>query len=356
MFKEQRIPISINALDQEFQKKIKLVPGENQTGVLDPLEMEIMKNKVVNRKRMESPADALIRERNSCDRVVSNDMTEHFIDEKALILDFSSYKLIGYLFSSEEVIQNAQMILFVHGGGFTSGKIEYYRNQCRLLAERSHHKVLFIEYRLAPENPYPAQVNDIVRSVEYVLDCSETFQVSGEKVILVGDSAGGGIINGVVLKMTQEKISMIVELYSVTDIDIIGNGKYRWDYGMYPIIKEQQELVYTRLDRFRNGTEQLMNYYLGNNREILMNADISINYATNEQLRLFPRTLLIEAEYDFYRVGMDIFASRLLNNNINLSVIEYCGCDHGFIDHLGQSEQAYNAIDEISQTIIDELC
>ncbi|WP_010632463.1 alpha/beta hydrolase [Sporolactobacillus vineae] len=349
MMKETSTITTVNELDVSFEKTLKRF-DDHSKGCLDPAETDILQQKMNNRRQtLNSAADSLIWERNRKDKY-STDLTKSVIDEKAILLDFPDYKLIGYLFRPQKD-KRAPMILFVHGGGFVAGKISFYRNQCRLLAEASQQKVLFVEYRLAPENVFPAQIEDIVNATNYVLANADVFHVSKSKVVLVGDSAGGNMINSVVLKLTKEKIALVVELYSVTDIDIIGNHTYAWDYSMYPVIDQQKKMVIDRLNRFKSGTNQLISYYLGGRSEFTKYPQVSINYAADEQLRLFPGTLLIEAEYDYYRVAMDIFAARLSMNNVDLSVIEYCGVDHGFIDQLGRLPQAEDALITIGHAI-----
>ncbi|MFT8311227.1 MAG: alpha/beta hydrolase fold domain-containing protein [Sporolactobacillus sp.] len=349
MFIEKTISTTVQELNHSFTKKLKLVPGKSDTMVLDDTEKSILSTKVSSRKRPMSEAESLLYERNRTDKM--NRQIDNAVEEQALILDFSSYKLISYLFRPQKQLPHSPMILYVHGGGFTAGKIDYYRNQCKRLAEYAQHNVLFIEYRLAPENCFPSPIDDLVHTIDYVLNASEVFQVSDKQVILVGDSAGGSIINGTVLRQPKEKIAMVVELYSVTDIDIIGNQTYDWNFSMFPVADDQKQLVYDRLERFKNLPAQLVSYYLGNQNKAVKDPLVSINYATDAQLQRFPKTLLIEAEFDFFRVGMDIFAARLAQNHVDLSVIEYCGCDHGFLDHLDTLPQAQDVLKVIGTAI-----
>lgn len=82
-----------------------------------------------------------------------------------------------------------QIILYCHGGGYTSGNLGYSRPLASKLSHASGQETLCFEYRLAPENPYPAAVEDAVRVWDYLM-----YQGYGARDITVaGDSAGGNL-------------------------------------------------------------------------------------------------------------------------------------------------------------------
>lgn len=79
-------------------------------------------------------------------------------------------------------------IFYLHGGGYFMGSIESYRRNCFRLAYRTNSKVYLINYRLAPENPHPAALEDARRAYHALTDW-----VDERNLILGGDSAGGGL-------------------------------------------------------------------------------------------------------------------------------------------------------------------
>ena len=82
-----------------------------------------------------------------------------------------------------------KIILYCHGGGSTSGNLGYSRPLATKLAHASGWKTLCFEYRLAPENPYPAAVDDAVRVWDYLM-----YQGYGARdIVVAGDSAGGNL-------------------------------------------------------------------------------------------------------------------------------------------------------------------
>jgi len=87
-------------------------------------------------------------------------------------------------------------IIYLHGGGYIMGSIESHDAMVSHLADRFNTSILFVEYALAPENPYPAGVNDFFMVYRHLLQ-----QNSSLKLFVVGDSAGGGILLSSLVKM-----------------------------------------------------------------------------------------------------------------------------------------------------------
>lgn len=81
------------------------------------------------------------------------------------------------------------VVLYLHGGGFRVGSIAAYRSFCSHLAALGRCRVLVVEYRLAPEHPFPAALDDCVAALRHLLDTG----VAPEHIVAAGDSAGGGL-------------------------------------------------------------------------------------------------------------------------------------------------------------------
>lgn len=79
------------------------------------------------------------------------------------------------------------VILFLHGGGYCVGSLDSHRPLSATLAKASGLTVFALDYRLAPEHPYPAALNDAVSAYRALLDEGHT------RIVLAGDSAGGGL-------------------------------------------------------------------------------------------------------------------------------------------------------------------
>jgi acetyl esterase/lipase len=82
-----------------------------------------------------------------------------------------------------------RVILYLHGGGYVLGSINTHRQLCGWLAKESDARVLAIDYRLAPEHPFPAAVDDAVAAYDWLLSQG----ADPNSIAIAGDSAGGGL-------------------------------------------------------------------------------------------------------------------------------------------------------------------
>ena len=91
------------------------------------------------------------------------------------------------------------MLIFFHGGGFATGNINSYSKMCTRLANRTGHIVLSVDYRLAPEHPFPAGLEDCYAVVKEIVSHTLLFNHPLDKVTLMGDSAGANLAAAVSL-------------------------------------------------------------------------------------------------------------------------------------------------------------
>ena len=87
--------------------------------------------------------------------------------------------------------ESAAMIVYYHGGGFVAGDLDTHDQPCRLLARTSGARVLSVDYRLAPENPFPAAVDDALAAFRDAVDRAAEFATNPARIAVAGDSAGG---------------------------------------------------------------------------------------------------------------------------------------------------------------------
>ena len=90
---------------------------------------------------------------------------------------------------------SSRVVLYFHGGGYTVGSIATYRSFTGRLARATRGRLLSIGYRLAPEHPFPAALDDAVSSYRWLLDQG----IPPSRIAVVGDSAGGGLALAMVI-------------------------------------------------------------------------------------------------------------------------------------------------------------
>ena len=113
------------------------------------------------------------------------------------------------------------VILYLHGGGYTCGDLDYAKGFGSALADRCGVKVFCPAYRLAPEHPFPAALEDTLESYRYLLNKG----YAPERICLCGESAGGGLCYALCLRLHQENLPLpgsIIALSPWTDLTASG--------------------------------------------------------------------------------------------------------------------------------------
>lgn len=340
----------LEALNQNNIKKglleIKPIPDQNKTEGMDP---RMLKTALEKAKRLQREFFVekyqLYEERNRTDRI-NYDLTTTEIIKKQRLLKVKDH-YINSFFYIPKVEGKLPVIVYVHGGAFITGDHKQYENQCKYLAQEAEAVVIFPEYRLAPENPFPAGIYDVNGVIDWLLETKENIDIDTNKIVLVGDSAGASVINGTVLIKKRDQIKLLFEIYPCCDIDIIGNGVYEWSERFYNILPQEEYAVKSRMNRMRGMIEAMKELYLL--EEDGKNPLISAVY--QEDFSRFPPTVIVTGEYDFLRVSADIFAKKCMEAGKLKRAIRYQGCDHGFFDMLGIMPQAEDIILEIAKEI-----
>ncbi len=86
-----------------------------------------------------------------------------------------------------------RLLVFYHGGGWVTGDLDTHDTPCRLLAVQAATRVLAVDYRLAPEHPFPAPVEDAMAAFAHVVEHAAKFGAHPERISVAGDSAGGNL-------------------------------------------------------------------------------------------------------------------------------------------------------------------
>lgn len=89
--------------------------------------------------------------------------------------------------------QQRDSYVFLHGGGWTLGDLFTYEPLCRRLANQLDANVIWVEYRLAPEHPFPAALDDAVAAVHWLFKHAENLGLDPRRISLIGDSAGANV-------------------------------------------------------------------------------------------------------------------------------------------------------------------
>ena len=216
-------------------------------------------------------------------------------------------------YTPRDVNPNNAILYYIHGGGLIFSSIETYDARCSHWASRSNSTVISIDYRLSPEHPYPGPLDDCMAGLRWVAE----HKSQGEKVIVVGDSAGGGLAAAVALRNRDEdmcQLSAQVLVYPMLD-----------DRNLIP----QQGLT-GPLMAWSYGDNALgWNSYLEGNA----GAPVLPEYASPARaidLRGLPPTYIDTGTKDIFLAEDIIYAQRLLAAEVPTKAHVWNGALHGF--------------------------
>ena len=128
------------------------------------------------------------------------------------------------------------VLVWFHGGGWVVGSLDSHDPVCRAIANRAPCVVVAVDYRLAPEHPYPAALEDAWAATEWVAREALSLGVDAPKMVVGGDSAGGNLAAVVSLhargRRAACRCAMQALVYPVTDFDLASESYTRLGTGL----------------------------------------------------------------------------------------------------------------------------
>lgn len=278
------------------------------------------------------------------------DITTDEIVETAKIIRVKNHMISVSIYKRKDTEEKAAAVLFLHGGGFVGGDVPTKGNQCKYLAQQSGAVVISPEYRLAPETPYPGAIDDVMGTLDWMVENAEELGIDADKIAISGESAGGTLAANCCLRDKEGRIKLALYIYGAFDLAAAEETDYHWDYSLYEMVddREQKDYIMNRLFRFKELTTSVDAMYVLDGTSI-KDENVSPFYA--KDLSHMPKTVMIEAEFDFYRICNEEYAKKLEAAGIDTEIIFYEGLDHGFFDRLGSLPQTADCIDEMAKRV-----
>jgi acetyl esterase len=229
------------------------------------------------------------------------------------------------------------VLLYFHGGGFVIGGLDTHDNVCQILADESGWTVVSVDYRLAPEHPFPAPLEDAYAATEWVEANPEA--VGGDGTIAVGGDSAGGNLSAAVSLMARDaernaaneeygpEIARQVLIYPVTASP----------FEEYESREENAEGYFLERDTMEWFEEQYVQSAVHARNEYLspmLCADLS---------GLPPATVLT-AGFDPLRDEGDAYAEALAADGVDVHHERYDSMIHGFISFTGMVDAADDAL------------
>jgi acetyl esterase len=226
------------------------------------------------------------------------------------------------------------VVIWFHGGGWVVGTVDSHDPVCRALANRTPCVVVAVDYRLAPEAPFPAAVEDSWAATQWV--AQEALKLGGDasRIVVAGDSAGGNLAAAVALRARDSGLELALQVlvYPVTDSDLDSES-------------------YLRLATGLNLTRAKMEWYW---QQYLGGADGSNPEASPlraPDLAGVAPAVVQTAEHDPLLSEGEAYAARLAEAGVPVTLTRYEGMIHGFIRMPALVAEADFALAEIASAV-----
>ncbi|MBV8072662.1 MAG: alpha/beta hydrolase [Acidobacteriaceae bacterium] len=234
----------------------------------------------------------------------------------------------------------APVLLYIHGGGFVSGDLDTHDPVCRILANHIPAIVVAVDYRLAPEYPYPAAAADCFAVLRWLASNAESIGGDSAQIAVAGDSAGGNLA-AVVALMAREKEEISLKA---------------------------QVLIYPMLDATLSSASLVENAFIPPftlvdcvySWQLYLPKDVDRRnpFVSPVQAQMLTGTapaLVLTAEYDILADEGETYVQRLREAGVRVEHEEYQGMIHGFFQWGGVVAGARLAMNRVVQFLQREL-
>jgi len=218
------------------------------------------------------------------------------------------------------------VVLFIHGGGFVHCGLESHDAICCRLARRSGCVVAAVDYRLAPEQPFPAGTEDVYAALQWVADNAE--RLGSRHIVVAGDSAGGNLAAACAL-MARDRagpaIAFQLLYYPPTcgTVDVPSRQSNAEGYFL------TTEAMHWYLQKYMDASSHAHPYFA------VASADLSG----------LPPAAIFTAEYDPLRDEGEVYAERLRAAGVTVQYRCLPGTIHGFLSFYAMQPRARAALD-----------
>ena len=212
---------------------------------------------------------------------------------------------------------SAPLVVFFHGGGWIVGDLDLSDEALRLLSGLSGAIIVSVEYRLAPEHPFPAGLEDCYAATTWAVEKAKTLGADPRKLVVCGESAGGNLAAATTLlakKRKGPKIAYQILIYPPLDL-----------------VRDQSTYTDTELGRLTMAAAEMLwmrdNYLQDNKHEGIKNPLVS---PIMGDLKGLPPALIFTAENDPLTEQDRDYARKLRKAGVRVRLVNYPGAIHGF--------------------------
>jgi acetyl esterase len=314
---------------------------ETKNGKISPyIAVSLQLDKILNPRSTNEQSIEDIRERLNKASIKSSKPPIPFSNIKNITIEVNSEKIPVRIYTPEDG-DKFPIIIYSHGGSWISGNLDTHDNVCRKLSQNTKAIVISVDYRLAPENPFPIGLNDVYNVLQWTYKNANSINGDESHIAIAGDSAGGNLSAAVSLMSKDTNgpsITCQVLIYPSTNIYELNTQS--WSYFS---------------NDFNISTEEMEKYI---SLYVPQKQDRRIPYASPllaKDLKGLPDTLVLTAEIDPLRDEGEAYGNKLKEAGIQVDFIRISGVTHGFITMDKITNKADEALNQISSYLKNEF-
>ena len=231
---------------------------------------------------------------------------------------------------SEELLP---VLVFYHGGGMVIGTLDGYDTLCRQLAVQSGCLVVSVDYRLAPENKFPAAVEDAYHALAWIVEHAPQLGADPERIAIGGDSAGGNLTAVVALLARDHELADIkcqLLAYPATAAYADMPSHFRNAKGYF---LERETILWFHSSYIRSDRDR---------------QDFRYAPLIADSLANLPPAMVIVAGYDNLHDEGVAYAERMRASGVDVELLEYEGMFHPFLSMAGILDDGKDAITQLA--------
>lgn len=221
---------------------------------------------------------------------------------------------------------NGSAVVFFHGGGWVVGSMATHDATCRHLAATSGATVFNVEYRLAPEHPFPAAHDDAVEVTKALLSGADD-SIDRARVAFAGDSAGGNLAVVAALALRDESPAPAALLLVYPALDATMSSDSYLEFASGPFLTAREMAWF--YDAYAQGADR---------------QDPRLSPAWAAKLDGLPSTLVVTASHDVLRDEGEQFAQAMADAGCDASASRHLGVTHGFFGWSHAAEPSRTAM------------
>lgn len=222
-------------------------------------------------------------------------------------------------------------LVWYHGGGWVIGDLDSADGVCRALCGRAAATVVSVDYRLAPEHPYPAALDDAEAAFDWVRAHADDLYIAPDRIAVGGDSAGGNLA-ALVAQSRPGQVAFQLLVYPATDLT---NSHASHEENAEGYLLTRDHMIW------------FTGHYLGDRDR----TDPRVSPLHADDLSGVAPAFVLTAEFDPLRDEGEAYAARLADAGVEVTATRYDGMIHAFFQLNGLIDRADEALDEAAAAL-----